>query len=378
MKILLLGEYSNFHNTLKKGLTNLGHYVVLIGRKDGFKSYPIDVNLDPKTLSKTPFKYLRSFIYRILKFDIASFEILYSFFKNRNQFKDYDCVQLINQYPIKTTPLLDKFLLKYIFKHNKNVYVSACGDDVVYINHILQSDLPYHILTPYLKDKSLKKHFIYSLDYLSVSHKKLSDYVLKNVIYVIPADMDYYMAYKNHPKAQPLIPFPINTDANSYIPMKIDGKIKIFHGINKVNFYKKGNDYFSKALINIKKKYGDRVEIIEVENMPYSTYINLYNESHILLDQVYSYDQGYNALEAMAKGKVVFTGVSEEFKNHYNITNTIAINAIPDVEAIVSNLSWLIENPEEIIKISRHARAYIEQHHDYSKIAQTYLNTWST
>jgi hypothetical protein len=39
--------------------------------------------------------------------------------------------------------------------------------------------------------------------------------------------------------------------------------------------------------------------------VPYATYIELYNKSHIVLDQVFSYDQGYNALEAMAKGKVV-------------------------------------------------------------------------
>jgi hypothetical protein len=37
----------------------------------------------------------------------------------------------------------------------------------------------------------------------------------------------------------------------------------------------------------------------------YTTYINSYNKAHILLDQTYAYDQGYNALEAMAKGKVV-------------------------------------------------------------------------
>jgi hypothetical protein len=35
--------------------------------------------------------------------------------------------------------------------------------------------------------------------------------------------------------------------------------------------------------------------------MSLCTYINSYNKAHILLDQVYAYDQGYNALEAMAK-----------------------------------------------------------------------------
>jgi hypothetical protein len=36
-------------------------------------------------------------------------------------------------------------------------------------------------------------------------------------------------------------------------------------------------------------------------DIPYTTYINSYNKAHILLDQTYAYDQGYNALEAMAR-----------------------------------------------------------------------------
>ena len=39
-----------------------------------------------------------------------------------------------------------------------------------------------------------------------------------------------------------------------------------------------------------------------------------FDTAHILLDQVYAYDQGYNALEAMAKGKVVFTGAEKEWE----------------------------------------------------------------
>ena len=104
----------------------------------------------------------------------------------------------------------------------------------------------------------------------------------------------------------------------------------------------------------------------------------MYNASHILLDQTHAYDQGYNALEAMAQGKVVFSGFSDGFKSHYNITKTIGIHTTPDVEVIVKNLSWLIENPEEIIKISENARAYIKTYHNYSIVAQTYVETWES
>ena len=93
---------------------------------------------------------------------------------------------------------------------------------------------------------------------------------------------------------------------------------------------------------------------------------------------MYSYDQGYNALEAMAKGKVVFTGAENEFYKQYNKKKKVAINALPDVEYLVDELSYLIENPNEIITIGKRARAFVEKEHDYIKIAEKYLEAWNS
>ena len=94
-------------------------------------------------------------------------------------------------------------------------------------------------------------------------------------------------------------------------------------------------------------------------------------------DQIYGYDQGYNALEAMAKGKVVFTGAENEFYKEYNLTEKVAINALPDVDYLVNELSFLIENPNEIIEIGKRARKFIEKEHHYIAVAQMYLNKWN-
>jgi hypothetical protein len=83
----------------------------------------------------------------------------------------------------------------------------------------------------------------------------------------------------------------------------------------------------------------------------------------IILDQVYSFDQGYNALEAMAKGKVVFTGAENEFIKYYNLTEKVALNALPDLDYLVKELDYLIENPNEIIAIGTRARKFIEKEH---------------
>ena len=78
----------------------------------------------------------------------------------------------------------------------------------------------------------------------------------------------------------------------------------------------------------------------------------------------------------MAKGKVVFTGAENEFTKHYNLTERVAINALPDVDSLVNKLSFLIENPDEIIAIGKRARAFIEKEHHYIRIAEKYLEIW--
>lgn len=176
-----------------------------------------------------------------------------------------------------------------------------------------------------------------------------------------------------------MIPNPINTDILTFNPLKITDRVIIFHGINSSKYYKKGNDFFEAALNQIVNKYPKKVDVISVSDLPYNQYITSFNKAHIVLDQVYAYDQGFNALEAMAKGKVVFTGAEQEWLDFYNLEeDTIAINALPNVDYLVKKLEWLILNPSKIESISKNARLFIEQHHNYIRVAKQYLNTWHT
>ena len=79
----------------------------------------------------------------------------------------------------------------------------------------------------------------------------------------------------------------------------------------------------------------------------------------------------------MAKGKVVFTGAETEFLNQYHLhENEVAINALPDVNYLVEKLSFLIENPTEIERISRNAIAFIQKEHHYITQAEKYVSVW--
>lgn len=376
MRILLVGEYSRLHNSLKEGLTALGHEVILVGDGDGFKQFPADYSIEPLLSKNRIINILRQALFRIFKYDLAKLERGLRFYSLLKKLRGFDVVQLINEAPIKTTSGFEKKLLARLFKQNKKIFLLSCGIDYISVKYMLDDKFRYSLMDPYHADKSHALHYRYIFDYLSNSHKKLHDFVFANISGVIASDMDYYLPLEGHPKFLGLVPNPINIEKLDYIKPTITDKVVIFLGINRGTYVKKGIPFFEKALDIIKQKYGSKVEVIVAENVPYNTYINLYNKAHILLDQVYAYDQGFNALEAMAKGKAVFTGAEKEFDDYYSLTERVAVNALPNVNSIVAELSYLIENPAEIVAMGKRARAFIEKEHSHILVAGKYLEKW--
>ena len=376
MKILLIGEYSRLHNSLKEGLQKLGNDVTILGFKDGFKDFPVDFPLEKKWDSGF-LKKIKLALLVLTGFDISVYLTYRQFWKNRNHFKDFDVVQLINENSFFCDYTYEKKILEYIFKHNKKVFLLSAGDDYVYANYNFAHPENPSIIQPYLAGKIADKDFSNVLKFGTKPFEKLHQFIYENIQGVIATDLDYHIPLQNHSKYLGLIPSPMNLDKFPKNELEITDKIVIFHGINRESYFKKGNDFFEKALEIIKEKYNEKVEILTVENVPYKQYINLYNKAHILLDQLYGHDQGSNGLEAMVKGKMVFTNASDLFEKQYNLTEKVAINGLPDVNYLVNELSLLIENPAEIKAIGKRARIFIEKEHDYVKIAEKYLAVWT-
>ncbi len=376
MKILLAGEYSRLHNSLKEGLLRLGHTVHLVSGGDFFKNFPSDFSVKPVFSEKKSVIPFRKAVYRFTKFDFARLETAIRVKKILPQLKNYDIVQLINIYPFETPVKTEQKILETLFKQNKKSFLLACGDDYHTNRYYLDGKMRYSVLTPLLENPGLKNQYQYSLKYVTPAFKQLQAFVEQHVSGIIPSDLDYDIPYRNHPLKLPMIPNPVNTEKIQYHFPPVKDKIVIFHGINSWNVLKKGNEFFSQALEQIRQKYGSRVDIREVKDLPYQDYVRERKNAHIVLDMVLSFDQGYNALEAMAEGKVVFTGAEKEFHEYYRLTEPVCVNALPSVDYLVEKLSELIENPEIQVKISENARKFIEREHHYVKIAQRYLDTW--
>ncbi|MEO1033100.1 MAG: glycosyltransferase [Bacteroidota bacterium] len=377
MKILLVGEYNRTHWNIKKGLETLGHDVVVIGFRDGFKKVDIDMAL------KNPFssKLLRKFrigVYKLFKIDLLAVLTKKQILSKKELLSNYDVIQFVNESPFLIDRESQLKIIKWLVAWNKKAFLLSTGVDYISVKYAYDKKFRYSILTPYFEGKVSEQSFQPVLSYISIENKRIYDYLVDNVKGIISTDLDYHIPLIGHPKYLGMIPHAIDLSLLLYQPPVIKNKIIIFHGINIENYHKKGNDIFEEALKLISKKHEDSVEIMVAKNLKYSDYIASFDKAHILLDQVYAYDQGFNALEAMAKGKVVFTGAEKEWLEYYNLkADAVAINALPDAQNIADKLEWLILNPEKIIEISKNARAFVEEHHDHLKCAKQYLKTWS-
>lgn len=351
----------------------LGHEVMLLSTGDSFKKLPSDIDVSGKVFQDNyVLNGFRQILFRLTQKDIALAETGQRVLRFLKTTGDFDVIQLINEYPFKSPYRLERKIIAALRQHTKRLVILGCGDDYTYLSQ--RDQLPYHPM-----HQHPEKTFAYSEKYLSAKHKDFHQFVFAQKDLVITTDLDYHPAYINTPDYFGIIPNPINLDKLAYKPLEIGKKVVIFHGINRSNYYKKGNDIFEEALQIVLQSHLEKIELITVESLPYEKYITQYDCAHIIMDQVYAQDQGYNALEAMAQGKVVFTGAGDLFCKNYGVEkNTVAIATMPDAEQIAQDLISLIDHGERIIEISKQARRFIETNHDYIQVAKKYVEAWET
>ncbi|MEM9687794.1 MAG: glycosyltransferase family 1 protein, partial [Bacteroidota bacterium] len=139
IRVLLIGEYSRLHNSLKEGLLAMGHQVTLLGDGDAFKKYPVDIDSTPGRFgtSHPVAVFFRKLWFYVFKTDPIQWEYGRQFFRMKKHLKGFDVVQLINENAIKTTPRLEKKAICFLRKNNKKLFLLSCGEDYYSVSHML-------------------------------------------------------------------------------------------------------------------------------------------------------------------------------------------------------------------------------------------------
>lgn len=365
MKILLIGEYSNVHNTLAQGLRTLGHEATVISNGDNWKNYPRDINLSRRSLGHwDTLRYL--------------WDVKRLWPKLRN----YDVVQLIN--PVFLDLKAERILPYYeqLRSNNGKLFLGAFGIDKPWVEEGMKADtFRYSDFFIYNQPRQYPEVEDMQRDWLHGPKGVLNDYIAKDCNGIIAGLYEYYISHQaRYAQKTTFIPFPINHALIT--PSQIqpqDSCIRFFIGIQRQRSRYKGTDVMLNALEALKKRYAQQMQINRAENIPFAQYQQMMDHSDVLLDQLYSYTPAMNALLAMAKGLVVVGGGEEE---HYQLLGEQElrpiINVQPSQQSVEEEIQQrLLQHPDDLGQLKHDSTLYTRKHHDHIRIAQQYINYWN-
>lgn len=359
MKILLLGEYSNVHATLAKGLKALGHDVTVASNGDFWKNYPRDISLVRRP-GKLGGMMLLAKLYAILP-----------------QLRGYDVVQLINPMfaEVKAERLFP--IYRYLRKHNKRIFLGGFGMDWYWVNTCINDrPLRYSDFNIGEEIRTGKDAMKERRDWLGTAKERLNKFIAEDCDGIVTGLYEYWVCYRpSFPEKTVFIPFPIQLPENQEqsAPPSFQPPLKLFIGINKKRNEYKGTDIMLRAAEDITRKYPDKVVLKKAESVPFNEYAKMMNGSDAILDQLYSYTPSMNPLLAMSKGIICIGGGEEE---NYEILNEKElrpiINVEPNYQSVFNELEQLVLNSTRIAELKHQSIEYVKRHHEYIKVAKEY------
>lgn len=361
MRILLIGEYSNVHNTLAQGLRSLGHEVCVISNGDFWKNYPRDVDV-----ARQPGKW-------------GGIRLMFKLWSLLPKMRGYDVVQLINPmfFELKAERLF--WFYKWLRRHNKRLFLGAFGMDYYWVNEcITRKPLRYSDFNFGDQIRTDEAARIEQQDWLNTAKERLNRMIAEDCDGIVTGLYEYQICYQpNFPEKTQFIPYPI-VPFNSIVSVTPAIPITLFIGISKNRSAYKGTDIMLKAAEDVASRYPERVRLQVADGIPFAQYEQMLNNSDVLLDQLYSYTPAMNALLAMSKGIIVVGGGEPE---NYEILGETdlrpIINVEPTYESVYHELERLVLHPEQIPELKRQSIEYIKKHHDYQKVAMQYINFWN-
>ena len=366
LRILMVGDASNYHRALAGGLREMGHDVVLASNGSGWMDTERDIDLSRKD-GKLSGARLWFKLCRLMK----------------SRLRGFDVVQLNNPVFVNLRPERNIMLFRELKRHNRSIFLTALGTDTAYADLCLSPSSPlaynewmvygkpspYHIQSPevikaWLEDP-LKSHCAEIYDGIDGAVSALYEYHLA-CRKQLPDDR---LAYGG---------IPIDTQAIRPVelPDRID-RVRLFLGMHRDRKVEKGTDRIFEAARRVAERHPDRCTLEIVENLPYGEYIQRMRGSHVVLDQLYSYTPATNALLAMAMGLNTLSGGEEEYYEFIGEEHLRPIiNAVPDDDALYATIENTVMHPELIKPRGREGRELVVKYNDTGVVARRFVDLW--
>lgn len=358
MKILLIGEYSNVHNTLAEGFKRLGHKVVVASNGDFWKDYPRDIDL------------------RRGNGVVGTINFAVRLAASLPRMRGYDIVQIINPMFVELKAERILPIYHYLRKHNRKMVMGAFGMDYYWVHeNITRKPLRYsdfNIGEQLRTDNDAMKE---RADWLDTPKGRLNQYIAQDCDAIVAGLYEYWTCYQPlFPQKTVFIPFPIKQKKQEDdVGSQPHQPLKIFIGISKNRSAYKGTDIMLEAAKRLKQKYPKQVSLSVANGVAFEQYTQMMNGADVILDQLYSYTPAMNALEAMSRGIICVGGGEPE---NYEILGEDSlrpiVNVEPNKDSVFNALEQLVLHPEMIPVLKKQSIIYTRKHHDYIDVAKRY------
>ena len=374
MRILFIGEFSNVHNTLAQGLKKLGHEVVVASNGDYWKQYHRDIDL--ARIHEDGMGMMVK-----VRNAIHLMQFLFRLALALPKMHGFDVVQFINPYFVSLKSENSFWLYRYLRRNNKKVILGAYGDDFYLVDCMTRKKplrySDYNRGEEELFNEEANKR---RAEWLGTSRETMNRYIASDCDAIIAGAYEYWVPYnlsEDRDTTQRLlrdklylVPFPVVIPSQVNIPSSSE-KLRVFIGISKGRSVFKGTDILLRVAEALQAKYPEKMELRKAEGVPFDVYQTMMDSSDVLLDQIYAYGPGMNALLAMSKGMIVFSGGEPE---HYDSMGEKEcrpiVKTLPSYEYLYEKLEWLILHPEVVERLKRQSREYVVRNHEYMKIAR--------
>lgn len=362
MKILLIGEASFVHNTLKKGLEERGHRVTTMSDGNGWHDATRDIDL------RRDMRWGK----------LSGLKVVWQLLRHLPSLCGNDVVQIHNYQFVPLMYSWNTLLLRFLKLVNKRVVKGCFGDDVQIFRRQAQG-IPVYSDTFWngktqnaeLNNERIAEVIEHGAEAAWRKTTEMAD-ALVACLY------EYWLDYNEPPFSQKLhyLPLPINLPASINIRAKGQSScIRVLVGIQPKREFIKGAMKIAAFVEQVARRHPDCVEIKYVEGVAYDDYQRMLSEADVLVDQLYSYTPSMNSLAAMARGTVVIGGGEEEYYDFIGEhTLRPIINVRPDVadEQNVEAIEKAFFTEGALERLSRESVKFVRKYHDSRYVAAQY------
>lgn len=371
MKILLIGEASFLHNTLKKGLVERGHRVTTMSDGNGWHDAPRDIDL------RRDGRWGK----------LGGLRVVWQLLRHLPQLCGNDVVQIHNYQFVPLMYRWNTLLLRFLKLTNRRVVKGCFGDDPQIFRRQAQGVPAYSdtYWSGQLQNAELHRDRIAEV----IEHGAEASWRKTTAMAdaLVACLYEYWLDYNEPPYAAKLhyVPLPIECEE---MVRWCDGEmvkcvgndapshpLTILIGLQPKRDFMKGAMKIATFVEEVARRHPGKVQIKYVEGVPYDEYMHLLAEADVLVDQLYSYTPSMNSLAAMARGTVVIGGGEEEYYEFIGEdTLRPIINVRPDVpdEENIAAIERALFTDGTLERMAQESIQFVHKYHDYRLVAKQY------